>query len=228
MRSGLRIPEIIVGVLLTVAVFGIGVTFSHIRPPSGTEDSLWSWLTKDASGAFTGLQVLVAFGQALLFVWQLRIMQETTVATTRNADALINAQRAYLWPGFGRAGQHPDGGWVYFLTILNTGPTPGIMQRIYFALVSEEDYEAGRVQYSEVLHNDVITPNRPGSEYPTLQFRVRDNDVISCGYVIFKDMFENTHKQGWKHRLSHHAYVSVPLQGCYSDPPVEYPVTRRI
>jgi hypothetical protein len=55
-------------------------------------------MTKEASGAFTGLQFLVAFGQALLFLWQLRIMNETTVATARNADALISAERAYYGP----------------------------------------------------------------------------------------------------------------------------------
>jgi hypothetical protein len=91
--------------------------------------------------------------------------------------------------------------------------------------VSKEDYDAGQVVYFEYRFNDIVTPNRPGFEYPTIEFIIEGAPKISCGYAVYTDMLENTHKQGWKHLLRHDRYSAPPLAGCYSDPPAEhYPV----
>lgn len=124
----------------------------------------------------------MALAQAVLFLWQLRIMQETTDATARNAYVLVNAERAHLWPGFGsaRLDPDPDGGVHYTLTILNTGRRPGTVEAIFVAVVTEPDYEAGRVQYTEYSgHGDIITPNKPASSLVTMKAMARIAQYLS-------------------------------------------------
>jgi hypothetical protein len=78
---------------------------------------IWKWLTNDAAGFFTFLLVLVALGQAFLFVWQLRYMRrsiedarglaltaQTSAETAMNQVAItkmgvIDLERAYLAVG---------------------------------------------------------------------------------------------------------------------------------
>jgi hypothetical protein len=61
-----RLPDVILGCLLTVAVFAMGMIFAS----SGrvVEAIGVGWLTKDASGFFAGLQFVVAAIQAVLFI----------------------------------------------------------------------------------------------------------------------------------------------------------------
>jgi hypothetical protein len=69
---------------------------SHVEP-----GSFRNWITHDAAGFFTAWLVIVGFGQAGLFVWQLRYMRigmrDATVAANAARDssaALVAAERA--------------------------------------------------------------------------------------------------------------------------------------
>jgi hypothetical protein len=43
--------------------------------------------------------------------------------------------------------------------------------------------------------------------------------MISCGYIVYTDVYRDRHEQAWKHRL-HAVGASEPLPRCYSDPPI--------
>lgn len=67
----LVVPELILGMLLTIAVLAMGFMFAgqvSFRFPEQV------WLTRDASGFFTFLLFVVAVFQLCLFYWQLRYM----------------------------------------------------------------------------------------------------------------------------------------------------------
>ena len=101
-----RLPELILGCLLTVAVFAMGMVFAS----SGRlVDAIGpNWLTKDAGGFFAGLQFVVAAVQAVLFIYQLRLIRVSlddakvvSSAATRQArvaeDTLNKIERPYLF-----------------------------------------------------------------------------------------------------------------------------------
>jgi hypothetical protein len=105
-----RIPELLLGCLLTVAVFAIGMLFasSGHAPQSAGEAIGSTWLTKDAAGFFGGLQFLVLGIQAVLFFYQLHLIRESlddakvvSLAATRQAgvaeDTLNKIERPYLF-----------------------------------------------------------------------------------------------------------------------------------
>src|SRR5262245_1321262 len=86
----------------------------------------WGWVTDDASGFFTMLLAGIAVFQLGMFYRQLSFMRASlaeaksaTIAATEaaktaklNAQAVINAERAYLWPGFPTCSPQPDGNSV--------------------------------------------------------------------------------------------------------------------
>jgi hypothetical protein len=94
-----NIPEIFLGSALTVAVFGIGMTFQSQRTeraPIVSQPKIeiletsaigWTWLTKDAAGFFALAQVVVGIGQAVLFVYQLRYMRRGMADAAKAANA---------------------------------------------------------------------------------------------------------------------------------------------
>jgi hypothetical protein len=85
------IPEILLGALLTVAIFGMGMLFqsSSHQPTNNAEDRKAeqpaqknvpvseSWLMHDAAGFFALWLVIVGLGQAGLFVWQLVLIRKS-------------------------------------------------------------------------------------------------------------------------------------------------------
>ncbi|WP_338835190.1 hypothetical protein [Bradyrhizobium septentrionale] len=98
-----RVPEVVIGCLLTVAAFAVGMVF---MPSARAGEPLLSWFTKDASGIFTSVQVVVATVQAALFFYQLRVIKLSlddakvaSEAATRQArvaeDALAKIERPY-------------------------------------------------------------------------------------------------------------------------------------
>jgi hypothetical protein len=109
-----RIPEIIIGVLLTIAVFAIGAIFGLAGHVSLIPPFDQNWLTRDAAGFFTALLVLVGVAQIGVFVWQLRLIRdsartaaeashaakETALATSEanriNRENLVSVRRAWL------------------------------------------------------------------------------------------------------------------------------------
>jgi hypothetical protein len=195
----------------------------------------WGWVTDDASGFFTMLLTGIAVFQLGLFYRQLSFMRaslaeaksatigatEAAKAANLNAQAVINAERAHLWPGFPTCSPQPDGNSVlWHISLLNTGRTPGIVKSIHYALSMEPDFNMGLLTLSEYDGNhDVVLPNGPGTERLSgVSQLVVGEPKISCGYVVYSDIFGNIHKQGWKHRLHHNSPRSDPLPGCYSDP----------
>jgi hypothetical protein len=102
-----RIPEVLFGALLAVAIFGIGMVLeSSRRPPANQkatsnaakenhdhppERSFWNWVTHDAAGFFTLWLVIVGGGQLGLFYWQLRLIR---IAADDAKKAGIAAERA--------------------------------------------------------------------------------------------------------------------------------------
>jgi hypothetical protein len=116
------IPEILLGVLLTIAVFGMGMLFqssSHqpsSNPPNSTAEQIqnahkpdpfsWDWLTHDGVVFFTCVLAFVAVVQAVLFLWQLSYMSKGL------KDAAIAAKAAKT------AAEHiptVEGAYVYVL-----------------------------------------------------------------------------------------------------------------
>ena len=83
--------ELFLGMFLAVSIFAMGILFESSRNDSPitkpTEQSssnqahvepstFWNWVTHDAAGFFTACLVIVGFGQAGLFVWQLTLMRD--------------------------------------------------------------------------------------------------------------------------------------------------------
>jgi hypothetical protein len=110
-----RAPELILGCLLTVAVFAMGALFAWRPDPTKPradipqqnaakkgEDAKSSdselvgptWLTKDAAGFFAFVSALVVGGQAAMFFIQLRYMRIGMRDTTRAAKAAERAAKA--------------------------------------------------------------------------------------------------------------------------------------
>lgn len=110
-----RVPEILLGCLLTIAVFAAGMLFGESKQPfdpaqviekhvNSTERSNaarpaaelpgTSWLTKDAAGFFTFCLVVVGLGQALLFFSQLSYMRKGMEHTAIAAEAAADGAKA--------------------------------------------------------------------------------------------------------------------------------------
>jgi hypothetical protein len=105
--------------------------------------------------------------------------------------------------------------------IFNSGRTAGVLKYVYYALISETEFNDGNFFYTRYDGRENIIPPdmRSGTEYDTGVFHdVIGGSKISCGYVEFVDAFGKTQTQGWKHRLHHGSYQSDSLSGCYSDP----------
>jgi hypothetical protein len=201
-----------------------------------TEPFTLDWLTHDGVVFFTAVLCFVAGAQAVLFVWQLLVLRKTLTeaakttkaaldaaeAAKTNAQAVINAERAYLWPGFAGhlGGMMEDGGCAWNISILNTGHTAGILNEIYHALAPEDDFNAGNFSYTVVPdRGEIIPPGRPREESPSgVTVEVPTGTRISCGYIVYTDVYGSKHEQAWKHRL-YATGRSEALRGCYSDPP---------
>jgi hypothetical protein len=111
-----RIPEIFLGIFLTVAVFALGMSFQWIKQPlqlsqtvekaaaSGDNTRTQSpdaeltgstWLTKDAAGFFAFIAAVILIGQAIMFGIQLRYMRkgmnDAAIAANAARDGAIAA-----------------------------------------------------------------------------------------------------------------------------------------
>lgn len=107
MLTKIRIPEVLFGALLAVAIFAVGMVFESSRLPPAQqqatsdpakenpghppERTFWNWVTHDAAGFFTLWLVIVGGGQLGLFYWQLRLIR---VAADDAKKAGIAAERA--------------------------------------------------------------------------------------------------------------------------------------
>ncbi|MCK1656484.1 hypothetical protein [Bradyrhizobium sp. 151] len=97
-------PEVVIGCLLSIAALAVGtVLVSTTRAGEA-----WGWFSRDASGFFTGLQFFVAITQAVLIIYQLRLIRVSledakvvSAAATRQArvaeDTLTKIERPYVF-----------------------------------------------------------------------------------------------------------------------------------
>ena len=111
-------------------------------------------------------------------------------------------------------------GTIWDISILNTGRTAGILNEIHYAVVPEDDFNARRFSYTVVSdRGEIIPPARPQEESPSgIIVRVPTGTLISCGYIVYTDVYGDRHEQAWKHRL-YATGASEALVGCYSDLP---------
>jgi hypothetical protein len=131
-------------------------------------------------------------------------------------------QRAYLWPGFGESEPIAPHGRRWFVRVHNTGQTAGVIQTVYHALVSEDDYKAGRLTYEPFDGRENVIPpafGPPIEEKTGLVYEIQE-PMISCGWIVYEDIFGHTRRRGWKHRINIDANAagnhSDSLPGCYS------------
>jgi hypothetical protein len=135
-----RFPDVLIGCLLTVAVFALGMLFAS---PAAHHDELIgsTWLTKDASGFFTFALAIVGVLQALLFWRQLKLIRESLVPAKEaaesaklNAEAVMTAEGAHLYPVLANDNLHDEvfRGIIWYPNSGNESdnvPTPSVTVR---------------------------------------------------------------------------------------------------
>ncbi len=165
------------------------------------------------TGRLATFTELLALVTAFLIAigWYQGAQLKRAVDTAEKSDEKL--QRAYVWPGFGHNEPLPNGR-RWFITLHNTGRTAGIIQTIHHAIISENDFNAGKFTYDVFDGRENVIPPQPiqiiaGLSYDILKPR------ISCGYITYEDVFGKMQRQGWKHRLRLDGN-SNSLPGCYS------------
>lgn len=153
-----------------MAVFAAGMTFesSRSKPPQSNataqsassnqghkeEGTVWDWVSHDAAGFFTLWLVIVGFGQAGLFLWQLRYMARgmehstlasqaantSAIATVAQAeiarDSAVKLQRPYIFI-FGVTDFRPaQTAFSVDYTVANYGAIPAILEEVFVGFVS--------------------------------------------------------------------------------------------
>jgi hypothetical protein len=232
-------PEVLLGVLLAVMIFVMGMVFqsSRYQPANAQtgaaaqqaqtahkpEPFTIDWLTHDGVVFFTAVLCFIVFVQAGLFVWQLIVMQKILKEAEANRQAIMRAEQARLWPGFAGHFRRRNGNQIYFgISINNTGRGVGTLVRIYHALVTEAKYQANQFRYEEFdSSGEMFPPNGRNEELPCGIVQIIDVNrplMISCGYILYTDQYGRSHEQAWKHRLLP-TNQSVALPRCYSDDP---------
>jgi hypothetical protein len=123
-------PEVLLGVLLAVMIFVMGMVFqsSRYQPANAQtgaaaqqaqtahkpEPFTIDWLTHDGVVFFTAVLCFIVFVQAGLFVWQLIVMQKILKEAEANRQAIMRAEQARLWPGFAGHFRRRNGNQIYF------------------------------------------------------------------------------------------------------------------
>lgn len=162
-----RIPEILLGALLAIAIFAMGMTLGspssqptnpqhHTEPRDRPEPFSLGWYWHDAAGFFTALLFIVGGIQAGLFVWQLSLIRKSLDPAEKAAKAAVSAaeyaprvERAYVFiePIFGGPGASRV---KIDYTFYNHGKTPAVVKSL-----------EARTQVSETEpDNSIHNPNR--------------------------------------------------------------------
>jgi hypothetical protein len=213
----LRIPEVFVGALLTVAVFAMGLTVAS----QTTSGSFWGWLTHDASGFFTSLLFIVGGAQLWLFLRQLTFIRESLVdakksgdaatasaiaakeaadAARLNAQSVIHAERAYI---FGGPGLKLNANTIG-LTVGNYGKTLGVLKKISVGFCPLREWSEDRKDaFSEVfpLEDGFFPGNPPRNMNIKIQLG-GEEDLVLYGRIDYADVFGKPHHSRWRHRRS--------------------------
>lgn len=180
-----RVPEVVLGCLLTVAVFAIGTMF--VSSGRAVEAGASRWFTKDASGFFTGLLFVVAAVQAALFIYQLRLIRVSlddakvvSSAATRQArvaeDTLNKIERPYLfifnvsylkiehWEDWEDGSEGNTLSVTY--SVANYGKLPAVIEDMQVSLsVHSEPLPPANYDYNHPLAvSAVLVPGEPRSD----------------------------------------------------------------
>ena len=154
--------------------------------------------------------------QFLVFGWQGWQLRRSVDFGERRDQIL---ERAYLWPGPGEFESKQKGRMRFNITVHNTGKTVGIITDVYYRLSTETEYETGGLTLQHYHREDVIAPDmavgvqkRTGASVEL----IGSEPNILHGYILYKDVFKNTRKCPWKHRVLPDGN-SEPLPGCYSE-----------
>jgi hypothetical protein len=205
-----RIPEILLGSLLTVAVLAIGLVLgssSSNSPQSSNKgsESIWQWIIHDAAGFFTFALVVVGIVQLCLFYWQLRLINKSLVPAEDAAkaavtqadiakDTLTKVQRPYVFV-FG-VDRLQTGNKVPAVTpflkfsVANYGQTPAVIENVGAGFYAGEFPEAPlRVDDD---HDLLVSPVlRPG-EFRENLHAIIPEPFIAEGLGIIVNIEEGT------------------------------------
>ncbi|MBC9877724.1 hypothetical protein G8O24_10270 [Bradyrhizobium sp. INPA01-394B] len=176
-----RVPEVVIGCLLSIAALTVGTMLVSATRAS----EAWGWFSKDASGFFTGLQFLVATAQAVLFIYQLRLIRVSledakvvSAAATRQArvaeDTLTKIERPYVfvynvsslkidqWEYEGETGSTLS---VKY-SVANYGKLPAVIEHMQVSLsVHDEPLPPTNYDYNHPLAvSAVLVPGEPRND----------------------------------------------------------------
>jgi hypothetical protein len=162
--------------------------------------------------------ILAGIGALQFFVfgwqgWQLK----RSVDFGERRDQIL--ERADLWPGPGEFESKQHGRMRFNITVHNTGKTVGIITDVYYKLSTEAEYETGAFTLQHYHREDVIPPDMAAGVQKRTGASVEligSEPKILHGYILYKDVFKNTRKCSWKHRVLRDGN-SEPLPGCYSE-----------
>lgn len=193
LKLKIRAPELVIGVLLTVAIFAIGMMFESSRnQPASTqanpkteqihatnqpESFSWNWLTRDGVVFFTFILCSIAAVQAGLFLWQLKLMRDgmddarkVAKATEQNTRAAIALQLPFLRIDPVGLSHHIQNGAiescrVHFIDIMNQGATRAFpIEILYGYSVGTDLPNTPFYQFSDKFPlNIVIEPSAPAA-----------------------------------------------------------------
>jgi hypothetical protein len=213
-----RTPELLLGALLTLAIFALGMLFHAQIASSATKDSDltgWVWLTKDASGFFAMCAVFVAGLQAILFVVQLRYMgrtlQDTAKAAATAQTSAETAEKTFLlsartWVFAGP--QHIrelDEKLQFMMYAINYGRTPAIITELLIGFAAEEP--SGPVNYDSCIriqNSFPLGPDRDAFAFFDGQFvePPEPDRLIIYGEVAYTDANNQPHFSRFCYRLA--------------------------
>ena len=231
-----RLPEIVIGILLAVAIFAMGMVFQSSRhQPTNNQAKpnpekvvatqkpdpfSWDWLTHDGVVFFTGLLALIAVIQAGLFVWQLRYMRKATEdagiasrAAERTADSLRITERAYVSGGAQRLVANPD---EFRVMINNYGKTPAFIGTVLITIRTE----VGLPEKPEFSRDGEFGGYilKPGTEAHVSEmaafFNIKKPSVV-YGRIYYRDVFNNCHSSGFILRIESFGLPAVEGRDAY-------------
>jgi hypothetical protein len=254
MRLNLRIyfPEVLFGMLLSVAIFAVGAAFWS-SPNSSTPakqqssanrsqkqaghpqpSSFRDWITDDATGFFTSWLVIVGGFQVVLFYVQLRLIRKglkpaeiAAKAAELNAEALMTAEGAHLYPiikgsnlkdVFYGVIMHPDESPDTNITVQphvtyclkNYGKTPAVLERIMHGVAYYPTKSTSRTMSQEDSALEIVVSDGETTEFTVTisgetftrakakAVHIYQAELLFFGEVFFRDFFNRRIQCFWE------------------------------
>jgi hypothetical protein len=234
-KARFRFSELLLGILLSVAIFAIGMTFgssrhqetdkptdkaaAQIQTKHKPEPFTSDWLTEDGTVFFTAALVFVAGIQALLFVWQLVLIQRSLKPAERAADAARAAaehvkavERAFAKMSGCAPGIVPDISGLFWMkvSVKNFGRTPATISDIVLnrvvvphgdplPQVPQYERQDGQITGGFLVANEEMFFERFYQITREEMAGVRDlqSDLYLIGYLDYRDQFGVRHRAGY-------------------------------